>query len=123
MVNNKEKKVGDFVEEITYLPARSGNKTLYLLTVEDLTGRVKRRVFVSKYLDKTGIGVDFVGYEIASKTVMVKTEDDAIDLANKGNRELLSLLFPWNRVISIRNTSFKEAKHVKNTFKHTIVGE
>lgn len=113
----------EIVEKIEYLPVRSGNKTLYLVTVEDPNSKPKKRVFVTRYLDKGPLGVDLVGYEIDNKTIMVKTEQDAIDLANKGNRDLISVLFPWNRVVSIRNTSFKEARHVKNNFKHTIVGE
>jgi hypothetical protein len=119
MVETKEENVTKKVEKIDFLPSRSGNKTLYLVTVDDPLSKPKKRVFVSKYLDKTPLGIDFVGYEVDCKTKGPLSDRDAVDLANKGNRDLMSVLFPWHRVVSIRNASYKEARHIKNT----IIGE
>ncbi len=115
MVENK----GEKAEKIETFPSRSGNKTLYLVTVEEPGSRTIRRVFVTKYLTQGPHGIDFVGYEVSNKAKGPLTEEDAIDLANKGNRDLVSIIFPWHRVISIRNASYREAKHIHNT----IIGE
>ena len=124
MTKNTQKIEEDLIDEITYLPSRSGNKTLYLVTVEDPTVRAKKRVFVTKYIDQKAFGIDFIGYEIDNKTSGRLTDKDAVLLANKGNKDLISILFPWNRVISIRNASYMEAKHIKNTLvKQSIIEE
>jgi len=115
MVKNK----GEIAEKIETLPSRSGNKTLYLVTVEEPGSRASRRAFVTKYLTQSPHGIDFVGYEVSNKTKGPLTDKDAVDLANKGNRDLVSIIYPWHRVISIRNASYREAKHIHNT----IIGE
>jgi len=117
MVENKKKKG----EIITSLPSRSGNKTLYLVIVEDPVSRLNKRFFATKYLSQTPNGVDFVGYEIPLKVGGCLTEDNALDLINKGNRTLISVLYPWHRVISIINTSYKEAKYIKNTVNASVL--
>lgn len=97
------------MEKIESLPARSGNKTVYFVIVEDQNVRSKIRRFVSSYLDQKVYGIEFVGYEVNS-SALVKDYQDAINEANKGKRELFSIIYPWQRVISIRNITYTITK-------------
>ena len=91
-------------EKITFLPAKTSNNTLYLVTVEDDRGP---RVFVSKSLDQISFGIILIGYEISNNIKKIESEEQAIALANRESRTLFHITFPWNRVYNIINVTYK----------------
>lgn len=87
----------------------STNKPLYILMVEDPALKVKYRYFATPKIDKMAGIVDIVGYEIETNAQInkIKTWDDAVELASKEKFNIVNMTFPWHRVISIRNVSYK----------------
>lgn len=86
----------------------STNKMLYILVVEDPTAKEKYRLFATTKIDKMAGFSDVIGYEITNaQSSKLKTWDDATALAEKQELEVVSFSFPWHRVISIRNVSYK----------------
>ena len=108
MVDNIKKKSGLISKNVERLYSRSGNKTLYLIAVEDPFVTSGKRLFVSKYAAELNFGVQMVvGYEIDYRTKNVESEEQALLLVNKGTREIFSITFPWNKVVSFRNVTYK----------------
>ncbi len=108
MTENINENNDNKLDEITYLPPKSGTKIVYLIAAEGVSAKSKKRMFVSaKITEKAGIGVDFIGYEVPTNVINIQSEVDALEWANKGSRELYSVLFPWHKIISIRNVSYK----------------
>ncbi|KKM56173.1 hypothetical protein LCGC14_1551990 [marine sediment metagenome] len=105
MVENIEENTGEMIEEISVLPARSGNKTVYLVVVEEPFSKRKKQQFVTRFLEQKPLGIELIGYEI-SNTAKIKSHRDAVDEANKGSKELYNIILPWHRVISIRNVTY-----------------
>jgi hypothetical protein len=105
MTGIKEENSEEINKKVTSLPSRSGNKAVYLVVVEDNSFKAKRRQFVSRYLDYKPIGIEVIGYEV-SVEAKVFSHQDAIDEANKGSGELFNILFPWQKVLHIRNVTY-----------------
>ena len=93
------------------LPDGSTTKTTYLVKVIHTNYPNKTTTlacYVTAKIDVFSYGIDFVGYPVDSKSAeQVKTEKDAVDLANKGSRELYSITYPWHQVLSVRNVSYR----------------
>ena len=86
----------------------SANKMLYILVVEDPSLKAKTRYFATQKVDKMASFADIIGYEVTdAQSSKMKTWDDATALAEKQEKEIVSISFPWHRVISIRNVSYK----------------
>lgn len=85
------------------------NKLLYTVVMEDPTVKDGVRNYVTSKVDKAGAFAEIIGYEVTSAQITkLKTWNDVTELANKSkNMELISMTFPWHRVISIRNVSYK----------------
>jgi hypothetical protein len=86
----------------------SANKLLYILVTEDPSNKTQVRYFATAKVDKLATYVDLVGYEVTNaQSNKLKTWDDVTELAKKGKLEILNISFPWQRVINIRNVSYK----------------
>lgn len=106
-------------EKITELPGNSstnlnktGNKLAYLICIEEPD---KLRFFVTSKIQKTDI-LDFVGYEVKQQSIKkIITYKDAVDYANKDGANLISIMYPMHRVVSIQNITYclKISKIVK----------
>lgn len=99
MVRIKDKIILKSINNIDNLPSRSGNKTLYSVMVSG------DRQFVTRMLEQKANCVEFVGYEIPHLAV-IRNVQDAIEQANKGNRELVHISFPWQKIESVRNVTY-----------------
>lgn len=87
----------------------STNKLLYILVVEDPSQKTNVRYFATTKIDKLATGVDVIGYDFTNaQSNKLKTWDDALGLATKEESEILSIFFPWHRIINIRNVSYKQ---------------
>ena len=96
------------LENVNRALGNSTNKLLYMLVVEDPTTKTNSRIFITSKVDRMAAFADVIGYEITSiQSSKLKTWDDAVELANKERLEVISIAFPWHRVISIRNVSYK----------------
>lgn len=87
------------------LPGNTSNKPVYLVIVlSDL--KEGRRAFVSSKLTRGGEILKLTGHEIKTSDIK-KTNNvkDAQQLAIRG--QILDIEFPWQRILSIRNLSYK----------------
>ncbi len=90
------------------LPSNSTNKALYIVVVEDPTIKAKKRVFAAQKVVHNTPTLEVFGYEITdAQTSQLKSFNDASNLAKEGQLEILNVSFPWCRVISITNVSYK----------------
>ncbi len=89
----------------------TGNKALYIVIVEDPSSKPKLRVYGTAKPEKTQSFLEFIGYDLTINTTaqieQLKTYEDVIELSNQGKTDLVSLVYPWSRVISIKNVSYK----------------
>lgn len=113
-MSNKNNQLGDLPQQALALEkanrniASSTNKMLYILVVEDPSLKAKTRYFATQKVDKTAGFADIVGYEVTNaQSSKLKTWDDATTLAETQELEIFNISFPWHRVISIRNVSYK----------------
>ena len=91
----------EIVEKRVPLPGNSTNKPTYLVTVDEGLERV---VYVSYKLNYELAVLKVQGWKITSG----ETVDNLEDAEKHANREqYLDIHFPWHRVISIRNITFK----------------
>jgi hypothetical protein len=121
VLKDGKKKMTDNTEEnqtgaIEFLPGKavklpdgSTTKTTYLVKVEDPTMKRKVTAFLTAKLDRTSYGVELVGYLVpVAPADEVRTEKDAVALVNsKDTKSLYSVIYPWDRVISVRNVSYR----------------
>jgi hypothetical protein len=113
MTNNTEENQPGRIEflpgKAVKLPDGSTTKTTYLVKVEDPTMKRKVTAFLTAKLDRTSYGVELVGYLVPTAPAdEVRTEKDAVALVNsKGMKSLYSVIYPWDRVISVRNVSYR----------------
>ena len=100
----------DALEKANRSMGNSTNKLLYILVVEDPTLKEKCRLFATTKVDKMTAFAEVIGYEITNaQSNKLKTWDDVVELVNtkNGSIELVNISFPWHRVISIRNVTYK----------------
>ena len=96
------------IEKVNRIIGNSTNKLLYIVVTEDLSSDQGIRYFATSKIDKTPVCLDVVGYEVTNaQSSQLKTWDDAVELATQEKIENISISFPWHRVISIRNVSYK----------------
>lgn len=113
MTTNKDKNKGKNNEEIEGkigpLPGYSANKPAYLVTVSSEAYEAKRSMpngtsYVSFKLNYESQVLKIQGWEISKGT----TVDNLEDAEKHANREqYLDIHFPWHRVASIRNITFR----------------
>lgn len=86
----------------------SAIKMAYLITIEDPSHKPKFRTFYASKYDKS-VCLDFKGYETTSLKITseIRTYDEVISIAEENNLTMQELCFPWHRVISIRNVSYR----------------
>ncbi len=98
------------LEKANKLLGNSTNKLLYIVVTEDPSIEAKIRYFATTKVDKNAYTVDLVGLEVTNaQNNKLETWDDAIELAKEGKLEMQSIAFPWHRIISIKNVSYKKA--------------
>lgn len=95
--------------KLSQKPANHATNLIYLVSVEDPSDKAKSRNFLANKVDKVSYGVELKGFEINNKKQLsnLKTFEDAIELAKKESIEMIDLMIPWQRVISIKNMSYK----------------
>ncbi len=92
--------------EIKLLPGFSGNKSVYLVLVEDPSARGEKRAFVTLRVDYVEAGIQFNGYEVKyGSRNKIKTHTDAHDNAINQD-DHVEIYYPGQRVISVRNVSY-----------------
>lgn len=88
------------------LPGFSGNKSIYLVLVEDTSVTAKKRAFVSLRVDHESGGIKFNGYEVKyGSRNKIKTHNNAHDNAIDKD-DHIEIYYPGQRVISVRNVSY-----------------
>lgn len=103
--------IDDFPGKLITLPDGSTTKNVYIVKVEDPSMRTKISTFATAKIDIFGYGVDFAGYLVSNKSSdEIKTIQEAIIEVNKGNKELYSITYPWHKVTSVRNVSYRNKK-------------
>lgn len=102
---NSEENSEEIEEKAPPLPGYSTNKPVYLVQVlgDHGTDDCNRR-FVSFKLNYESVVLKTQGWEI-SKGKTVNNLEDAEKHANR--EEYFDIHFPWHRVVSIRNITFK----------------
>lgn len=96
------------IEKINKIIGNSTNKLLYIVVIEDLSSDQGIRFIATSKVDKNPVCLDVIGYEVTNaQTDKLKTWDDAVELATNEKMEIISVTFPWHRIISIRNVSYK----------------
>jgi len=100
------------IQKADSLTANSANKLLYIVVTEDPTSKDEVKYFATSKVDKLTNFAEVIGYEVTSVQMkQIKTWNDVTELANKSkSMEIVNMTFPWHRVISIRNVSYKKAK-------------
>lgn len=91
----------------------SANSLLYIVTVADPTlAAKKRKFFALKLRDQSAIYLEVIGIEIELDTQLdaVKSYSDVLALAQLEDTAVLSIRFPWSRVINIENKTYKHKK-------------
>lgn len=105
---NQELTIEDFPGKVITLTDGSITKNLYIVKVEDPSMRTKISSFATAKIDIFDYGVDFAGYLVPNRSSdNIKTTKEALIEANKGNKELYSITYPWQKVISVRNISYR----------------
>lgn len=84
----------------------STNKSLYLVVVEDQTTKDKKRAFISSGApDFVPPGIKIQGFEISyTNRENIRTHADVHQYIMG---DLLEIMYPLNRVINVRNISYK----------------
>ena len=104
----QELTIEDFPGKLITLRDGTTTKNVYIVKVQDPSMRTKISTFATTKIDVFGYGVDFAGYLVATKSSdEIKTVQDAIKEANKGSKELYSIKYPWQNIISVRNVSYR----------------
>lgn len=91
------------------LKENSANNPLWICKVEDPTVRGKIRCFAAlKVNQDSPTFVDLVGIEIDSKKQdAYKSFNDVENYVKEGTARVVSIRFPWTRVINIENRTYK----------------
>jgi hypothetical protein len=96
------------LEKVNKIIGSSTNKLLYIVVTEDISYDAGFRYFATSKIDKVQTCLDIIGYEITNaQSSILKTWDDALELAVQENIDHISISFPWHRIISIKNVSYK----------------
>lgn len=108
-MSKEKEKEKEKEKKIDGLPGKPDNKNVYLVRVEDITSdREGHRSFVTNKLDYCPGRLEFIGYEINNSSIAeLKTYEDAIELANKNKSDLFSVAYPMQKIISVRNVTYK----------------
>ena len=102
---NQAENIEEIEEKTPSLPGHSGNKPVYLVQVQgDYFSGGTPSVFVSYKLNYEPVVLKLQGWKI-SKDATVDNLEDAEKHANR--EQYLDIHFPWTRVISIKNITFK----------------
>ncbi len=105
-VKQGAKKVAQNDDSTRLLPGFSGNKSIYLVLVEDISVTAKKRAYVSLRVDYEIGGIKFNGYEVKySSRNKIKTHNDAHDNAIDKD-DHVEIYYTGQRVISVRNVSY-----------------
>jgi len=94
-------------QEITDFLGGSTNKIVYLVRVEEPIGKTKSRAFLTSKIIKGDVFLEFTGHEIKVTNIdKIKTYDDAIKIANEDKFPLVNIIYPWRRIINVKNVSY-----------------
>ena len=101
MIENQVENSEETEEKSLSLPGYSANKAVYLVTV---CGEVCTEIYVSYKLNYEPAILKVQGWKI----IVDKTVNSLEDAEKYADREqYLDIAFPWQRVISIKNITFK----------------
>lgn len=94
------------------LKENSANNPLWICKVEDPTVKAKCRYFAAIKLNQDSpTFVDIVGVEIDQKKQNAyQSFNDVENYVNEGTARVVSIKFPWTRVINIENRTYKRKK-------------
>lgn len=118
MVNKKIEKR----EEIVGLPGAKNsmpgmeitNKTVYLIVTEDALVKAKVRAYVASKFTESQAYMSFRGAEISHTQIKeLSSYDDAIELANKNKSSIEEMIYPWNKICSIKNITYRHKGKLK----------
>ena len=98
--------------KINSLSGKSKIKIVYLVLVEDVTKKEKCRAFVGEHESDANVSLLIIrGYEIKwSNKEKITNYEDALKYVNEFNKspeDIIEIKYPWHRVISIINVSYK----------------
>lgn len=89
---------------------KTPNKFAYKLTVEDPSRGKKQqyKYFISLMkIDISSVLIEFKGFLVDEAQLnTINTYEDALSIAEK--KEIINLMIPWQRVISIENILYKQ---------------
>lgn len=111
-------------EKIGILPGRSSNKIVYLVRADDKISSGFIRHYLVSELTTGGAVLEFVGFDVTEVFARYHDEgndpedikeklrdiDGVLDLINKNRLKVSSMMYPWNRVISIENLFYRMNK-------------
>jgi hypothetical protein len=94
-------------DKVNRMPGSSTNKSLYSVTINDPV-KSCYRVFLTTRVDKGANFVEFKGFEVEEqKASNIQSYDDAIKHANERKIAMVNILFPWHKIVSIKNITYK----------------
>jgi len=91
----------------------SANSPLYIVRVEDPSKETKTRTFAAlKLREESALYLEVIGLELEmdAQQNAFKNYNDLITFAEHGEIAIISIRFPWHRVISIENKTYKQKR-------------
>ena len=78
----------------------------------DTEGEIIERAFITSKIDRSTNCIEICGFEIETREQFsavsnMNSYNDIVDLANEHNLPLKCMIYPYNRVISIQNLTYK----------------
>ena len=89
----------------------SANSPLYIVRVLDPSRESKTRTFAAlKLREESSICLEVIGLELEmdAQQDAFKNYNDLVTFAEHGEIAIISIRFPWHRVISIENKTYKQ---------------
>lgn len=88
----------------------SANNPLYIVSIEDPSSEAKIRRFAAlKLREESSLYLEVIGIELEMDTQQnaLTNYNDVVTCAKHGVIAITSIRFPWHRVISIQNKTYK----------------
>lgn len=84
---------------------KSTNKLVYLLVLEDPTKPKKIGYFLTSKLNQNTITIEVNGFYVTDEKQIENIA--SLDDQKFADRQIISMIFPWQKVISIRNVTYR----------------
>ncbi len=96
------------------IASNSTNKVIYIVEIEDPFLPKEPRIFLALKMTESPNYLDFIGYNIpksnikeTQKNKQILTYQQELKKIEEGSVEPINIRYPWTRIISVRNVSYK----------------